>query len=53
MLSAEGGWVEGRQRSSFSQVLQRKGKILGGSGQNGVCGRLVSVTPPDILQLHP
>lgn len=54
MFNVEGGWVERRQRSSFSQViLQHKGKVLGGSVQSGVCGRLVSVTPPAILQLHP
>lgn len=42
MFNAEGGWVEGRQRSSFSRViLQRKGKVLGGSVRNGVCGRSV------------
>lgn len=41
MFNAEGGWVEGTQRSSFSRViLQRKSKVLGGSGQNGVWGRL-------------
>lgn len=42
MFHAEGGWVEGRQRSHFSPViLQCKGKVLGGSGRNGVCGRSV------------
>lgn len=54
MLNAEGGWVEGRQRSTFLHViLKHKGKVLGGHGQNGICGRLISVPPPTILQLCP